>query len=320
MKESFKNDLSIIDFIPVVFSKWKKIILFSVIGAILFFAGSYYFFSDKYYTETIIVGEFSETVETKYGDYSFSSNNLVDYFNNIFDDRILEKTLDELNVIENKDAVKLEFKTKGGKDQVSVQLGASTNLEGFPLKDFLNSYFDNFISFLNITFYQNFLKEILINNSMIFDKLKNDISRTTREIEAYTEISDSINEFYNTTTGITKQAFFSSETLTDIDLLTTYSSLIKKKLELSLMKVELDNIQYINDNVNEELNKFKSNKNDFNFDIESIPLFNQRMRMISNPSNLELRSTNKTTIIFIGAFIGFLIALISLLATEFKSK
>lgn len=317
MKEDFKNDSSILDILPLIINEWKRIVLYSIIGAILFLISSFYFFSDKYYTDVIIVGEFSEPVETKYGTYVFSSNNLIDYTHNLLDIRILESTIDEYSAIEHINAIKLDFETEERKDHVSGFLSASTDLKDIPLEDFLTSYFNNFLNFLNTTFYRDFLKEVLVDNSILIDKLNTDILKTSKELEAYSATSASVKELYNSLTGFNKEAFFSTETLKGIDILKTYSALMDKELELSLLKVDLENTHNISENVKKELDEIT--KNDLDISTEFISLFNQRIRLVSTPSTVELKSTSKLIIIFVGAFIGFILALLSLFARQLRT-
>jgi hypothetical protein len=316
MKEKLSSDFSIIEFFPIMFKKRKRIGIFSIIGALLFFLSSHYFFSDTYYTEVRIVGEFSQPVQTKFGDYTFSSNNLLDYTHNIMDDRILDMTLNDLDSIVESKSIKVKFESLESKDNTSAILIAYSDIDGLPIENFLNTYFKNFLKYLNMSSYQAFLEEVLVDNSIKVDKLNDMILNSSKELEAYSVISDSVKKMYNDLKGFDKESFFSSETLEGINILTSHSAVLDKELKLSLLKIELEHTQRISKEISKELSKINSQTNVFDF----IPLFNKRIRLSSTPSTAESRSTSKLIIAFIGAFIGFLIAMISLLAAEFIKR
>lgn len=311
MKGNSENDTTIIEFLPLILREWKKLILYSFAGALLLFLGSFFLLSNKYYTETRIIGEFSKPVETKFGTYRFSSTNLIDYTYNVLDSRILDKTLNDFNSVEKPNKLKIDFKPIDSKDNTSALLSIYTDQEDFPLEDFLSSYFKNFLDFLNLNSYRFFLKEKLTENQIAIDKLNHDILTTSKELQAYKVISDSVKGLYNSLTGFDKESFFSSETLNGVDILSAHSASLKKQLQLALLKIDLESTLSMNDDIEYELNKT---------DLEEsfIPLFNQRIRIVSQPSASEVKSRNKLIFALIGGFIGFFIVLVKLLVAQLK--
>jgi hypothetical protein len=311
MKNSFSEESSLIDFVGLLLSQWKKLVIISLACGTLFYLLGKFVIPTKYYSELTLAGDFSIPLETEFGDFHFSSGNIADYTNTILDENVLEKTRNYFSDSLESSTVQLDYKIAEKKDFISGTLMAFTIDEDVDLQAYLNQHFEIFLTHLNDFTFNNFMNEALKRNKALMNKAKAEMADIQRNLRIYQSISDSLKSRLSNYSTNTSQTLPMSTALSEIEELYSEELLATKQIEQAKLKIEVERLTAMNKRI----------KSIQNADEHApLDLFNQKIRIVSPPISNMIKSTSNLSFAFIGVLLGFLIGVFSLMAKELKVK
>lgn len=313
MKNSFSEESSLIDFVGLLLSQWKKLMILSFMFGALFYLLGKFVIPTKYYSELIIAGEFSIPVETEFGEFHFSSGNISDYCNTMLDEKVLEKTRSLYADSVNNSTVQLDFLITEGKDYMSGKLMAFSVDENIDLQSYLNQHFENFLAHLNKFTFNNFIGEVFLNNKTLINKATAEINDIQRNLSAYKSISDSLKSILGDYSINMGKSLPLTAALDEIEMLYAKELFATKQIALVKLNIEVEQLREMNKRI-KLIKQLNTNEG------APIDLFNQKIRAVSPPISSEIKSTSNLTFASIGVLLGFLIGVFSLIAKELKVK
>lgn len=291
-KTEIGQEVSLTDIFIHLIKKWKRILLFILIGIGIVVLNYTVFLEKKYIAEIKVVANLDNNkIETTFGEYSLLSNDFNDYHPIFYDDKLIELTIDSLkldskiSLLEFKSSLK--FKESRGSDKKQLfPIVFSSTLPG--AGEVLKTHLDLYILFLNHLESKRGINYFLDKKMMDIDLHKKDIIKTKKKIAPYDSllntietIRPSINFFNNSNTNLKNKLELVNENYVEVEkkLINHKMHIFNLESEISCAQSEIDSLINLNRNLSIS-----------NFESTPFKVFDQLIKIHKEPSSDVLPS------------------------------
>lgn len=149
MEESrYEDEISLKELICILLKNWKMIAIITVLAALIGASYAWFIASPSYESKVRGIIDIPESVETKYGTYTFATSNNMDYLSIITSDRVLWETIRDLDLETSAQSLENRI-TVDNKDESNVFTFTVTSDTPEKAKTLMLSLRNNFLEEVN---------------------------------------------------------------------------------------------------------------------------------------------------------------------------
>lgn len=315
------DETSFFDILNHLISKWKILLILNIIGFSALFIYYVFYTSEEYGSESFIVANLEDnSFPTYFGEYSLLSNEFADYLPMIYNQKLVRKTIEDLNL---KDFSEQEFinslivnqEVHENQNTYDIKFQSSLKNPG----DVINTHLNNFILYLNHAESFRVVELFKKKNSLSLQSYIENKANTFKSIAYYDSILSEIQPFSANSNNLSQKN--SNFVLTKLDLLNdNYTETEKKLIDLKLNINDYQRgIAKFNANL-DTLSIIESELQASNLSYNPFEIFNRSItfqRNIINPESPIYPNLKKH---FIFPFLLFFISSITLFILLFILK